>query len=140
MQSPMDDSRPGGDQTGSARCWNGFQRCHRAAPMNAFPGYGEFIDAPHSQFSSEEVPGLGIRNAGDIIVPPPRSWLLGNVFCRRFVSSLIGEGGTGKTALRYAQLMSLATKRPLTGEHVFQRSRVLILSLEDDADELDRRL
>jgi hypothetical protein len=39
-----------------------------------------------------------------------------------------------------AQLLSLATGRPLTGEHVFQRCRVLIVSLEDDADELRRRV
>jgi RecA-family ATPase len=71
---------------------------------------------------------------------PPRHWLLGNIFCRRFVSSLIADGGVGKTAVRIAQLLALATGRPLTGEHVFQRSRVLYLSLEDDRDELRRRV
>ncbi len=50
---------------------------------------------------------------------PPRGWLLGNIFCRGFVSSLLGDGGAGKTALRYAQYLSLATGRSLTGEHVF---------------------
>ena len=72
--------------------------------------------------------------------PPPRGWLLGNTFCRRFLSSLIGDGGVGKTAVRYAQALALATGRDLTGEHVFQRARVLIISLEDDADELRRRI
>ena len=71
---------------------------------------------------------------------PPRGWLLGNVFCRGFVSSLLGEGGAGKTALRMAQLISLAIGRSLTGEHVFQRCRVLLISLEDDARELRRRI
>jgi hypothetical protein len=75
----------------------------------------------------------------DIESPPPRGWLLGNIFARRFVSSLFADGGTGKTALRVAQLLSLATGKSLTGEHVFQRCRVLIVSLEDDADELRRR-
>ena len=28
---------------------------------------------------------------------------------RKFMSSLLGDGGIGKTAVRYAQLMSLAT-------------------------------
>jgi hypothetical protein len=32
------------------------------------------------------------------------------------------------------------TGRPLTGEHVFQRCRVLVVSLEDNADELRRRI
>lgn len=84
---------------------------------------------------------LGEWDAGDDDRPiPPRGWLLGNVFCRRFVSSVVADGGTGKSALRLAQLLSLATDRALTDEHVFVRSRVLIVSLEDDADELRRRL
>jgi hypothetical protein len=84
---------------------------------------------------------LGEWDAGDDTeLPPPRSWLLGNSFARRFLNSVFAEGGTGKTALRYAQLLSLATGRSLTGEHVFQRCRMLIVSLEDDADELRRRI
>lgn len=85
--------------------------------------------------------GLDIWDAGeDDYAVPPRGWLLGTVFCRRFLSSLVAEGGTGKTALRIAQLVSLAIGRSLTGEHVFQRCRVLIVSLEDDRDELRRRV
>ena len=85
--------------------------------------------------------GLGEWDAGDDDAPiQPRGWLLGNVFCRRFVSSLLAEGGAGKTALRMAQTLALATGRPITGEHVFQRCRVLIVSLEDDMDELRRRV
>jgi hypothetical protein len=89
----------------------------------------------------EEEHGLGEWNAAlDVDPPPPRGWLLGNTFCRTFLSSLIGAGGAGKTALRYAQALSLATGRELTGEHVFQRCRVLIVSLEDDDMELRRRI
>jgi hypothetical protein len=83
---------------------------------------------------------LGERNAAHIKTPPPRAWLLGNVFCRTFISSLIAEGGTGKTALRYAQLLSLAIGRSLTGERIWQRCVVLIISLEDSEEELDRRI
>jgi AAA domain len=91
---------------------------------------------------SEEVSlELGEWDAGeDSITPPPRGWLLGNSFCRGFVSSLLGSGGVGKTALRYAQMLSLAAFVALTGEHVFQRCRVLIVSLEDGPDELRRRI
>jgi RecA-family ATPase len=85
--------------------------------------------------------GLGEWNAGDDnLMPPPRGWLLGIIFARKFMSSLLADGGVGKTALRYAQLISCATGRALTGDHVFQRARVLIISLEDDADELRRRI
>src|SRR5262245_19543985 len=89
----------------------------------------------------EAPPALGEWDAGDDLeLPPPRGWLLGNIFCRRFMSSLLADGGVGKTALRYAQLMSCAIGRSLTGEHVFQRCRVLIISLEDDQEELRRRV
>lgn len=85
--------------------------------------------------------GLGEWNAAlDVDPPPPRGWLLGSSLCRQFVSSLLADGGTGKTALRFLQALALATGRPLTGEHVFQRCRVLIVSLEDDPDELRRRI
>jgi hypothetical protein len=66
--------------------------------------------------------------------------LLGNQFCRRFLSGLLAPGATGKTALRTLQYLALATGRPLTGQYVFKRSRVLLLSMEDDDDELQRRL
>ena len=36
---------------------------------------------------------------------------------------LFAEGGTGKTALRYAQFLSLATGKSLTGDYVFERCR-----------------
>jgi hypothetical protein len=70
----------------------------------------------------------------------PRQWLLGNKFCRRYVSTIVADGGTGKTALRIAEAIALATGRSITGDHVFQRCRVLYLSLEDDADEIRRRI
>jgi hypothetical protein len=85
--------------------------------------------------------GIGEWDAGEDNEPiPPRGWLLGNTFCRRFVSSLQAGGGTGKTALRIVQALAMATGKPLTGEHVFRRCRVLLLSLEDDRDELRRRV
>lgn len=115
--------------------------------MNAYSSPEDFIraaggrtEAPHV-VSDQRPNTLGIWDAGDDdYVIPPRGWLLGTVFCRRFLSSLIADGGVGKTALRIAQLMSLATGRSLTGEHVFMQCRVLIVSLEDDADELRRRV
>jgi hypothetical protein len=88
-----------------------------------------------------DIPNLGEWDAGDDVDPPsPRQWLLGNQFCRRFLSGLPAPGATGKTALRVLQCLSLATGRELTGQHVFKRSRVLIVSLEDDQDELRRRV
>ena len=100
------------------------------------------VDTAVAKFGAGvETTGLGEWDAGDDTeLPPPRGWLLGNVFCRGFLSSLLADGGVGKTAVRYAQFLSLATGRALTGEHVFQRCRVLIVSLEDDDHELRRRI
>jgi hypothetical protein len=85
--------------------------------------------------------GLGVWDAGDDTeLPAPRGWLYGIFFCRRYISSLLADGGVGKTALRYVQYLSLAIGRPLLGDHVFQRCRVLIVSLEDDVEELRRRI
>ena len=95
----------------------------------------------HEDDLPPEPDALGIWDAGDDdYIIPPRGWLLGTIFCRRFLSSLVADGGVGKTALRVAQLMSLATGRSLTGEHVFLRCKVLIVSLEDDENELRRRV
>jgi RecA-family ATPase len=89
---------------------------------------------------SDVIP-LNEIDAGDDPGPiPPRGWLLANQFCRRFLSCLVATGGTGKTSLRLLQFLALATGRALSGEHVFRRSRVLLLSFEDDIDELNRRL
>jgi AAA domain len=98
-------------------------------------------DDPGWQASETPLVSLNEIDAGEDPGPiPPRGWLLANQFCRRFLSSLIATGGTGKTALRLLQYLALATGRALTGEHVFRRSRVLLLSFEDDIDELNRRL
>jgi hypothetical protein len=102
--------------------------------------YGLSSDA-HPTTSTAEVPPLDEWDAGDDIdLPPPRSWLLGNQFCRRFLSGLLAPGSTGKSALRLLQCIALATGKPLSGQHVFKRCRVLVVSLEDDKDELKRRI
>lgn len=47
---------------------------------------------------------------------PPRHWLLGNQFCRSFISSIVAAGGTGKTALRMLQFIAMALGRDLSGQ------------------------
>jgi len=80
-------------------------------------------------------------DAGDEPGPiPPRQWLLGNHFCLGFVSSIVAAGGGGKTSLRILQFVSMALGRSLCGQHVFRRCRVLLVSLEDDRNEIQRRI
>lgn len=99
-------------------------------------------DGPRPTDFTPRYPGsLDEWDAGNDPGPiPPRQWLLGNQFCRGFISSIVAAGGAGKTALRLLQFISLATGRALSGQTVFRRCRVLLISLEDDRDELQRRI
>jgi hypothetical protein len=109
-----------------------------STPEKASPPPAEQSEVPQLR---KLVTALGEWDAGeDDWTIPPRKWLLGNVYCRSFVSSLVADGGIGKTALRLAQALSLTTGRAFTGENVFQRCRVLFVSLEDDRNELRRRV
>ena len=84
-----------------------------------------------------------LRNVGEWAEPPrPRQWLLEGTFCRRCLSGLAAAGNTGKTTLRLAQLVSVAIGRELTGQRILGRSRyrVLVVALEDDIDEIERKI
>jgi hypothetical protein len=98
---------------------------------NPFPGANGY----------DNIGDLGEWDAGDDPGDiPPREWLLANQFCRGFISSIVAAGGAGKSALRLLQLISLALGKSLCGQHVFRRCRVLLISLEDDLNELHRRI
>jgi AAA domain len=115
-------------------------------PYDTIPDYADDhakdSDATIAVEASSSAEGVSEEwDAGDYTgLPPPREWLLGNQFCRRFLSGLQAPGATGKTALRTLQYLAVATDRPLTGQHVFKRCRVLQVSLEDDDSEMCRRL
>ena len=96
---------------------------------------------PNGNDREEEIPQIELWNMGeDHSLPPPREWLLGRTFCRGFVSGLAAGGGTGKTAMRIVQAMAVATGRDLTGERVYGRFRTLYVALEDNLDEIRRRV
>jgi hypothetical protein len=110
-----------------------------------FPGDDDpFINddpKPNGGPQHNEVGELGEWDAGEDPGPiSPRPWLLANQFCCGFISSLVAAGGIGKSALRLLQFISLALGRSICGQHVFRRCRVLLISLEDDYDEVQRRL
>jgi hypothetical protein len=82
-------------------------------------------------------------DAGELLSgapPKPRQWLIAGQFCRTFLSGLVAPGDVGKTTLRLTQAIELAIGRELLGMRVFRRCRVLVLSFEDDREELHRRL
>jgi hypothetical protein len=70
----------------------------------------------------------------------PRRWLLEDLLCRRTLTVLYGDGGVGKTALIVTEALSLASGKPLLGQRIFERCRTLVLSFEDDEEELRRRM
>jgi Bifunctional DNA primase/polymerase, N-terminal/AAA domain/Primase C terminal 2 (PriCT-2) len=142
IMAELDDTEESEPAADKPQQHNGTQTKANEAIASFILGRGaKQGDAKNEKQQSPPTTGLGEWDAGDDTAkPPPRGWLLGNTFARGFMSSLFGDGGVGKTALRYLQLLSLATGRELTLEHVFQRSRVLIISLEDGTEELCRRI
>jgi hypothetical protein len=101
----------------------------------------ELAAEPPAEEGKEAPLSLGEWDTGDDPGPiPPRQWLLGDQFCGGFISSVVSAGGGGKSALRLLQFISLATGRALSGQRVFRRCRVLLVSLEDDREELQRRI
>jgi AAA domain/Bifunctional DNA primase/polymerase, N-terminal len=106
---------------------------------------GDIVSSAQAKIGAGRAPqqseDLGEWDAGD---DPgeikPRPWLLGNQFCRGFISSIVAAGGTGKTSLRLLQFISMALGRSLCGQYVFHRCRVLLVTLEDNDDELQRRI
>jgi AAA domain len=117
--------------------WDRLDEQRRAAPQ---PQPVPAPPRPRAQQQTVPAP-LGEWDAGDDPgIIPPRQWLLANQFCRAFISSIVAAGGAGKSALRLLQFISMATGRALCGQYVFKRCRVLLISLEDDRDELQRRI
>ncbi|WP_082558062.1 AAA family ATPase [Methylobacterium sp. Leaf361] len=72
--------------------------------------------------------------------PPHRQWVLGNRLVRSEYAVLAAPGGRAKSSVAIAWACSLASGRNLVGERVHGGpKRVLYVSTEDDAVELDRR-
>lgn len=71
---------------------------------------------------------------------PPRAWLYGKHYARKFLSCTVGLGGGGKTSALIVEALAMATGRPLLGIKPVERARVWIWNGEDPAEELDRRI
>jgi hypothetical protein len=71
---------------------------------------------------------------------PPRDWIYGRHLLRRHVSATIASGAVGKTSLKIVEALALATGRDLLGQDVPKRARVWLFNLEDNKDELDKRV
>lgn len=71
---------------------------------------------------------------------PPRDWLYGRHLMRGIVSLTVAPGGVGKSSLMVVQALELASGKELLGHWVSGPKCVWLLNLEDDRDELRRRV
>jgi RecA-family ATPase len=71
--------------------------------------------------------------------PPPREWIVSNYIPHKTVTLLSGDGSIGKSLLALQLAVARATAREWIGL-LPEPGRTLILSAEDDADEMHRRL
>lgn len=72
-------------------------------------------------------------------VVPPRDWLVEGLAPMKTVTLFSGDGGTGKSLLALQLAVAVASGGTWLGRPVRQ-GRVIVLSAEDDDDELHRRL
>ncbi|MEM8551091.1 MAG: AAA family ATPase [Pseudomonadota bacterium] len=70
---------------------------------------------------------------------PPREWLVPDLVPMRTVTLISGDGGTGKSLLALQLAVASASSGDWLRKEV-QPGRVIVLSAEDDDDELHRRL
>lgn len=93
---------------------------------------------------ADRPPGEGVKATAfqwvDAKSIPPREWIYGRHYIRKFVSSTVAPGGIGKSSLGIAEALAISTGRPLLGVAVDERANVWLWNGEDPQDELDRRI
>jgi hypothetical protein len=71
---------------------------------------------------------------------PPRQWLYGRYYIRRFVTATVAPGGLGKSSLAIAETLALVTGRNLLGVAPRERVNAWYWNGEDPKDEIERRI
>jgi RecA-family ATPase len=72
---------------------------------------------------------------------PPRQWLYGAHYVRKFASATLAPGGVGKSSLGLVDAVGMACGRNLLGGESTNRPlAVWYWNLEDPAEEIDRRV
>lgn len=94
------------------------------------------VNQPHlptADLSDEPFAAITLR--GD---PPPRKWIVPDWLPQGHVTSLYGDGGTGKSLLGQQLANAVATGQPWLGLPVTQGPALFVFA-EDDKDEIWRR-
>lgn len=71
---------------------------------------------------------------------PRRDFIYGVHYIRKYVSVTVAPGGLGKSSLTIAEALAMVTGRDLIGTKPDRALKVWVLNLEDDRDELERRI
>lgn len=73
--------------------------------------------------------------------PPPRKWLLNETIVLGKAGAIVAPGGSSKSQWLLQLAVAVATGLPVADHwHVSQPGNVIVLSAEDDEDEIHRRL
>lgn len=94
--------------------------------------------APETQGKRPLAPGV-IRPE-DVGFIPPRQWLYGKKLSRKYTGFVASPGGVGKTAWVTTLALACASGRQLLHDKPHHPMRVWMYNLEDDIDELRRRV
>jgi hypothetical protein len=96
----------------------------------------------HEIASGAELPPLApaFLDQLNVAMLPRRRWLLKSTMLRGCVTINVAPPGVGKSTLGIEQGIALITGREITGQKVYERTKVWIYNNEDDNDELKRRL
>jgi hypothetical protein len=87
--------------------------------------------------SRQQIGLIGQRDPASI---PRTPWLVEGLLLRRDITLLAGAGGTGKSLLVWQICVSVATGTAFAGWTPDKPRKVLVLSGEDDFDEIERRV
>jgi hypothetical protein len=71
---------------------------------------------------------------------PPRQFLYGNHYIRKFASVTVAPGGLGKSTLVLAECIAMATGRPILDIRPSSLCKVVYFNAEDPFDEIQRRV
>ncbi len=75
----------------------------------------------------------------DTTLIPPREWLFGRHYVRKYMGATFGAGGGGKSGHSVSETLAMVTGRPLLSGAPQKPLRVWYINLEDPADEIERR-
>jgi hypothetical protein len=112
-------------------------RPYVAAGGSLVAGYADEPGDPKRKRFTIQASPYRWREASQI---PPRDWLYGRHYVRRFVTATVAPGGLGKTTLALVEAVAMASGKPLLGQPVRAPFRVWYWNGEDPIDEIERRV